>query len=121
MPRHCRRLPGILLSIDCRLHPGYRFHMLLITVRYSIKPGQRNAFLDAVATIGFQATCKAENGCLAYDYYFPVDSADELFLFEKWENRDVWEVHKTAPHFAGFKPLKEKYILDSKIDLFDTV
>lgn len=52
---------------------------------------------------------RAEAGCIRYDYFYPVDHDDKLFLWEQWENAECQQKHCTMPHFAHIGELKEKY------------
>ena len=84
--------------------------MLIITGTYKVKPGKREEFLKAVHEQGIYAEFLKEEGNISYDYYFPYGNADDIFFFERWENRDVWEAHKVAPHTVRLQALKDEYL-----------
>jgi len=54
----------------------------------------------------------------AYDYYFPVDEKNQLFLLEKWENEEAFETHKQSEHFLKLQEIKKDYIKSAKLDIF---
>ena len=43
--------------------------MYRVYVRYNMKPGAREGFLEALAGMGLRKAVLAEEGCLGYDYY----------------------------------------------------
>ena len=93
--------------------------MYRVYVRYNMKPGAREGFLEALAGIGLRQAVLAEEGCLGYDYYRAVDDPDVLLLAELWESREAQQVHLKQPHMQALPALKEQYILETKLETFD--
>ena len=50
----------------------------------------------------FVATTRAEEGCVAYDFW--VDPADRgrIRLFEEWASPETNDAHAASPHLAEF-------------------
>ena len=44
----------------------------------------RDGFLQEVRLLA--DITRKEQGCLRYDYFYPVDSENTLFLWEQWES-----------------------------------
>ena len=93
--------------------------MLGINVIYELKPGQRQDFLDCLEAAGIRAAVLAEPGCLKYDFYCSVDNPDELLLVEKWTDREVQAIHLKQPRMNGLRELKDRFVADSTVELFD--
>lgn len=48
-----------------------------------------------------KATC-AENGCIEYNLYVPVDDNNSLLFVEKWAEKEHLASHLQQPHFVKF-------------------
>lgn len=93
--------------------------MLGVNVTYTMKPGQREAFLSAIAACGAQTAIRQEQGCIAYDYFLQVDQPDVLLLVEKWTDRDAQTVHMTQPHMAQVIAIKDQCVANTTLDFYD--
>ena len=93
--------------------------MLGINVTYTMKPGARAAFLEGLAACGVREEVLREDGCLQYDYFLPVEGEDSVLLLEKWTSREAQKVHLTQPHMAKFAALKEQFVADTQVVLYD--
>ena len=60
--------------------------MLVFHVTFKCRPCMRETFLEKLTAEGIVAACRGEEGNMKYDYYFPVERADELLLIEKWRD-----------------------------------
>jgi quinol monooxygenase YgiN len=94
--------------------------MLLISVRYMIQPGKREEFMKITQEEGIVAESKNEKGNMGYDYFYPVDSIEDVLLIEKWNSKEAWEAHKQTSHVRKFQGIKEKYVLNMAPELFET-
>ncbi len=83
---------------------------LILYVKYHAKPGCREAFVRQVVEEGILTLIREEKGCLAYDYYFSAQDADELLLIERWESAAHQRVHMEQPHMARLKAIKEQFV-----------
>lgn len=93
--------------------------MLGVNVTYTMKPGMRAEFLEAVAACGAQAAVRQETGCIQYDYFLSVDNPDKLLLVEKWTDRKCQEVHNTQPHMAQVAAIKDRCVTDTELEFYD--
>ena len=48
-----------------------------------------------------------------------MDNPDELLLVEKWTDREVQAIHLKQPHMNGLRELKDRFVADSTVELFD--
>ena len=85
--------------------------MLVVSGAYKIKEGLRDEFMNKIISEGVRDANQGEEGCIGYDYFYPVGNDTDVYFIERWENRDVWEAHKVAPHVTGIlKDLKDEYM-----------
>ena len=83
---------------------------LTMLVVYTARSGQRETFLRALAARGLPERIRAEEGCLGYEYYLSLRSADEILLVERWASAQAQAAHMTQPHMAALGELKARYI-----------
>ena len=92
--------------------------MLTWIVTYQTKPGQRQAFYDAITAQGVGPHSRSEEGNLKYDYYFSAQNEDELLLVEAWTTPELQQAHTKTEVFARLQALKEQYVDHVAIDQF---
>ncbi|MGC2873639.1 putative quinol monooxygenase [Ihubacter sp. rT4E-8] len=80
---------------------------------------ERDAFFDEVKASGVIEASRAEEGCIRYSYYYPADAENQIFLWEQWESRDAQQRHTQQPHFKKLGRLKEKYRMETEIQIED--
>ena len=95
--------------------------MYTIYVKFDCLPNKRQAFIEKVKSSGVLDAIRAEDGCIRYDYYFPIDTDNQIFLWEQWESREAQKVHCQTPHFAQLGELKLKYNATTEILIEDQV
>ncbi len=72
--------------------------MILINVRFRPLPEYVDNFREVVAD--FTAACRAEDGCLFFEWYRNTDDSDEYLLIEAY--RDGADVaHVQSDHFKA--------------------
>ena len=84
-------------------------HSLIITVRYTVKPGKREEFHRRIVEEGILDVFQHEAGCLKYDYYYPLDSEDDLCLLELWTDEASQKAHASTETFEKLRALKDQY------------
>ncbi len=92
--------------------------MIVLNVTYKCKPGKRGAFLEAILREGIDIACRMEAGNIKYDYYLPLEGADELLLVEKWRSAEALSAHGKMPHFLRLGELKAAYVNETVIEKF---
>ena len=55
----------------------------------------RDGFLQEVRLLA--DITRKEQGCLRYDYFYPVDSENTLFLWEQWESARTRKNIQSSP------------------------
>ena len=92
--------------------------MLTWLVTYHCKPGQREAFREAIAEAGIREVSAAENGNLAYDYYLSDADPDALLLVERWADSAAQSAHTWTETFSALQALKAQYCDEAEIDKY---
>lgn len=92
--------------------------MLTWNVIYHCKPGQREAFYQALCDLGIRDNSMQEAGNLGYDYFFDAQDPDALLLVERWTELEMQQLHCQTPVFAGLQALKARFCEDVSINRF---
>lgn len=83
--------------------------MLIVEAAYRCKPGKRDQLL-AILKANVEGTRK-EKGNISYAHYPSLENNVDMFVFEKWENPEVFAGHSRTPHHRAFcaarRPLLE--------------
>ena len=93
--------------------------MILLTVKYQIKPGKRDEVLEHLGAMKSHVTAD-EPGCLAYEVWESRDEADVFRLHEVYADEAALEAHRVTPHY---KDIVEGHIiglLDDRVREFYT-
>ncbi len=89
--------------------------MLLIQVTYTMRPGQRDAFVRKIRESGILDAIRGEEGCLGYSYYLPEEEDGTLLLIEKWTDAPAQKAHLETPHMKQMAAFKPEYVADTKL------
>lgn len=89
--------------------------MLLIQVTYTMRPGQRDAFIRKIRESGILDAIRGEEGCLGYSYYLPEEEDGTLLLIEKWTGAPAQKAHLETPHMKQMAAFKPEYVADTKL------
>lgn len=73
---------------------------LLVTIR--IKPGHREAFLDALLGDA-RGSVQDEPGCLRFDVLLDDSDPNRIFLYEVYRDEQALEAHRQAPHYLQWR------------------
>ena len=93
--------------------------MIAILVSYKSENGAARGFAEEMESSGLAAQVRAEDGCIRYDYFYPVGSDNTLFLWEQWESREHQKAHCQTEHFARLGQLKEQFHATTEIQIED--
>ena len=84
-------------------------------VKYTVKPGKRTDFIDALAELGVGANSRREDGCRKYEYIVPTEEKDILILHEIWDTLDYQKAHCQTEVFKELIALKAEFVDDTAI------
>ena len=87
-------------------------------VTYTMKPGKRADFLREMRESGLLESVRSEEGCLLYAYFIPEEDDGNLFLLEKWRDKECLSGHVANPNMAKVKAVKAKYIEETVVEKF---
>ncbi|MFV9669919.1 putative quinol monooxygenase [Pantoea sp. ARC607] len=95
--------------------------MLTVVAELCVKPGRRQAVLDAVKKLIPQVL--AEEGCHQYDALldhqaqvpWKQNSPDSIFMLEQWETLRHLEQHQQMPHMDAHRAIIKDDVVDVKI------
>jgi autoinducer 2-degrading protein len=83
--------------------------MLIVEATYRCKPGTRDRLLE-ILKANVEGT-RREKGNISYAHYPSPENEVYMFVFEKWENPEVFAGHSRTPHHQAFcaarRPLLE--------------
>lgn len=90
---------------------------LKILVEYSVKENKLNDFLTEIKNNKIREKVLEEKGCISYDYFLPEDTTqNKLVLIEKWQSKDLQQLHLITPHMQTFSTIKGKYVDDTQVN-----
>ena len=91
----------------------------MFTIYVTYKGGDRAAvegFYREIRELDIAALSKKEKGNARYEYYWPAERDNELFLLEIWETREAQQIHTQQAHFKKLGELKIKYGIETSIE-----
>ena len=88
--------------------------MITITVKWDVKPEYADQFMDL--TREFTEACRAEPGCLWFDWSRSVEDPNEFVLIEAFLDDDAAGAHVSSDHFkAGLDAIRPVLTATPKI------
>jgi len=93
--------------------------MILLLVKYSMKPGSTDDFLREVKAAEIPDITRDESGNIRYEFYYPAETEDTILLLEQWTDFSKVEEHRAMDHIKTLIELKTKYVLSTEIQRFD--
>lgn len=91
----------------------------VLHVRYTVKPGMRNALVKDVLDSGLLDEVRRENGCLEYCHYCSAEEENLVLLLEKWTSQACQQAHLEQPHTATLMEIKNRYVQETHVERFD--
>lgn len=93
--------------------------MVIVIVKYRAPEGVREKFVKQLFDEGLPQACRAEEGNIAYDYYYSVEDPNEVLLLEAWKDAHALADHGAEPHFVRIGEIKLENGVRSVIESFD--
>ncbi len=88
-----------------------------LIVTYRCIPNRREAFISDIIKNGILEEILKEDGCILYKYAYGAVDADELILIERWTSKAAQQLHLTQPHMQLLKEIKQRYVMDTKVEV----
>ena len=92
---------------------------IILHVTYTCLPGKAEDFVAALKESGLQATVRAEDGCLQYDYHLSCEEKDTVVLIERWRDAVALATHAAQPHMAQIAAMKEGRVSATKLERYE--
>ncbi|MBE7188907.1 putative quinol monooxygenase [Jatrophihabitans endophyticus] len=73
--------------------------MIFITAKFRIKPEDADRWPEI--SRGFTEACRAEDGCLWFDWSRSLDDPNEYVLVEAFRDPDAGAAHVNSEHFKA--------------------
>ena len=89
--------------------------MLLVECTYRCKPGLRPRLLEIVKP-NIEGSRK-EPGNISYTHYPDLYDEDAMFVFEKWETREAFELHGKTEHHRTFTALRRPLLVPDSFQI----
>ncbi len=87
--------------------------MILLTVRYRVKPGTR-AMVIALAK-DMQAYSRGEEGNIEYSQLPAIDDENEMVVIEKWASADAVKAHQSSEMYQRFSEARREYLVQGSM------
>ncbi len=81
----------------------------------------RDKYMQEVLASGVIEKSREEEGCIRYEYFYPVGSDNTLFLWEQWESREHQAAHCQTEHFARLGEIKAACGAETRILIEDQI
>ncbi len=91
----------------------------MFTIYVTYKGGDRAAvegFYREIRELDIDTISRKEDGNVRYEYYWPAERENELFLLEIWETKEAQQIHTQQAHFKKLGDLKSKYGIETDIE-----
>lgn len=93
--------------------------MILLQVTYQLyKKEEAKDYVETLKASGLCDLCRQEAGNLRYDYFYPADCGEQVFLVELWRDEEALEFHKNTEHFKQIGQLKERFVKSTDVKRF---
>ncbi|MBP3655139.1 MAG: antibiotic biosynthesis monooxygenase [Clostridia bacterium] len=91
---------------------------ITIHITYRGQSGAARLFAQEMTSAGVVSAIRAQEGCLAYAYYLPMDDDEAVLLMDSWASQQALDRHHASPMMAQIAALREKYSLSMTVERF---
>lgn len=84
-------------------------------VRYTVKEGQRQAFIKGINEKQIQERYQKQPGNIEYSFYSPTNDENALYLVDIWEDQAAFDAHLNTDVGPDFAELKKQYVTETKL------
>ena len=85
--------------------------MIFITAKFRVLPEHAEAWPELSRE--FTDACRAEDGCLWFDWSRSLDDPDEYVLVEAFRDGDAGAAHVQSPHFKQAQETLPPYLAET--------
>ena len=91
---------------------------VIVNIYYSGANGNARKFAEEMVSSGIVGDIRGEDGCLRYEYFFPMDEKETVLLIDSWKDQRSIDAHHASPMMAKIAALREKYDLHMKVERY---
>ena len=84
---------------------------ITIHLYYTGKDGSARRNAQEMVESGLADAVRAEEGCLRYEYFFPMGDPETVLLIDRWRDQAALDFHHKSPMMAQIARLRDKYRL----------
>src|SRR5262245_16328514 len=92
--------------------------MLVVTVRFTTKPGFEQQFIERVRAQAAESMEKEAN-CRVFDVCQSADQRQRVFLYEVYASYDAFNEHLQTAHFKEFDTDTQPWIEQKIVELWE--
>ncbi len=91
---------------------------IVVNLYYTGENGNAKRFVQDMIQKGIVDRIRAQEGNLAYEYFFPLDDPETVLLIDRWENQAAIDRHHASPMMAEIAQLRNQYDLHMRVERF---
>ena len=91
--------------------------MVIVSVNLEVKEQYQQTCIAEFARLS--QTVREETGCIEYQMYKHPEKEDALFIFEKWETKEVLDAHLETKHMKDYFKLSEKWFENKNLEIYE--
>ena len=94
--------------------------MYAVTVMFKVKEGKIDRFLPLMKA-NAESSVREEPGCLQFDVCQDHGQAEEIFLYEIYEDADAFAAHRETKHFKEFDAATAELVAEKIVKTYNSV
>lgn len=91
---------------------------ITVNIYYTGENGSARAFAEEMLASGTVADIRAEEGCLRYEYFQPLDDPETVLLIDSWKDQAALDAHHASPLMDAIAKLRDKYDLHMRVERY---
>lgn len=90
----------------------------MITINIYYKGDDVIPFMEEMESSGIADAIRAKDGCLRYDYFFPVGDEKTVLLIDSWKNQEALDEHHHSELMPRIAKLRDKYDVHMTVERY---
>lgn len=91
---------------------------ITVNLYYTGRDGAARRFAQEMTATGVADRVRAQEGCLRYEYFFPMDDPETVLLIDRWRDQAALDAHHKSPMMGQIAALREKYKLRLRVERY---
>lgn len=91
---------------------------LTVNIYYTGTNGSARKFAADMESTGIASAIRAEEGCLRYEYFFPMNDPETVLLIDSWRDQESLDRHHASRLMKNLAALREKYDLHMRVERY---